>query len=283
MDTFFFALIMGLVEGLTEFLPVSSTGHLILTNTILSGTLEAGKFEVIIQIGAMLAVIMLYFSRFWGLLFPQKDAQGKAPVFSGIYGLWLLFLTSLPASLIGLIFHSQIKQLFSVKAVLFSLVVGAFFILIIEYIHEKKTTALSATEKKEADAQAIDSIDKMNSKTALSLGFFQILALCPGFSRSASTIMGGLCLKLTRKTAAEYSFLAAVPIIVAASLFDLASSYKDFTMQDLEFLLVGTISSFVFALLAIKFFINFVSKFTFRIFAYYRIILAFVLYIYFYF
>ncbi len=274
MNLFLLALIMGLVEGLTEFLPVSSTGHLILANNIFQvGNLESGKFEIIIQIGAILAVVLLYFSRFWGLLFPKRDEHGVKPVFSGFYGLWLLFLTSLPASLLGLIFHSQIKMLFSVKSVLFFLIVGAIFILVIEHLHARKN---------EDETHKISSIDMLDSKTALFIGFFQILALCPGFSRSASTIMGGLCLKLTRKTAAEYSFLAAVPIIVAASLFDLLSSYKDFNAEDLDFLLIGTLSSFVFALLAIKFFISFVSKFTFKVFAYYRIALAIVLYMYFY-
>ncbi len=282
MEVLLFALALGLVEGLTEFLPVSSTGHLILANNIFNvGNLEAGKFEVIIQVGAMLAVIMLYFSRFWGLLFPKKDSEGKTPKFSGIYGLWLLFLTSLPASLLGLIFHSQIKMLFSVKSVLFFLVFGAFFILIVEYFHAKKEEREKLLPSQEKTIK-INSIDKLNSKQALYIGFFQILALCPGFSRSASTIMGGLCLNLTRKTAAEYSFLAAVPIIVAASLYDLASSYKDFTMLDLNFLVLATFSSFIFALLAIKFFISYVSRFTFKVFAYYRIILAALLYIYFY-
>ncbi len=131
MDIFIPALVMGFVEGITEFLPVSSTGHLILASNILSfeglslNSIE--NFEVIIQIGAMFAVILLYFSRFWQLVFPPKD---NPPKFSGLYGLYLLFLTSLPASLIGLLLHSYIKSLFSVEVVLFFLIFGAFCMLL---------------------------------------------------------------------------------------------------------------------------------------------------------
>ncbi len=267
----FIALIFGFVEGITEFLPVSSTGHLILTNHLLGfgseGTVEG--FEVVIQIGAMFAVLWLYFERFWGLLFPAKE---NPPKFSGFYGLYLLFLTSLPASLLGLILHKYIKMLFSVQSVLFFLVVGAFFMLIAEHFQEKKSK----------NTKQIESIDELTPRLALGIGLFQILALCPGFSRSASTIMGGMFLNLSRKTAAEYSFFAAVPIIVAASAYDFLKSFEALTTVDIAFLGYGILFSFIFAVLAIKLFISFVSKYSFRVFAYYRILVAIVLYLYFF-
>ncbi len=280
MDTLFLAFIMGLVEGLTEFLPVSSTGHLILASNLLNFTGEqASNFEVIIQIGAMFAVICLYFKRFWNLLFP-KFGNAQAPKFSGFYGLYLLFLTSLPASLLGLIFHSYIRMLFSVQSVLFFLVFGAICMLFAECYQSKKEKKFA--ENNEINENTIHSIDELKARHAIGIGFFQILALCPGFSRSASTIMGGMFFNLSRKTAAEYSFLAAVPIIVAAAGYDFLKSFSTFTMDDLTFFAYGIFFSFIFALLAIKFFISFVSRFSLNVFAYYRIIVAIVLYFYFF-
>ncbi len=281
MSDFLLAIALGFVEGMTEFLPVSSTGHLILTAELLNFTGEgADNFEVIIQIGAIFAVVWLYFARFWGLLFPQKDAiTGQAPKFSGFYGLYLLFLTCLPASLLGLIFHSFIKSLFSVENVLIFLVIGAICMILVENIQERKTNAKLANNEENAE---LTSIDMLTPRLALSIGFFQIAALCPGFSRSASTIMGGMLLGLSRKTAAEYSFLAAVPIIVAAAGYDFLKNYNSFHADDLSFFLVGIVSSFIFALFAIKVFISALSKMTLKAFAYYRIALAFVLYIYFF-
>ncbi len=286
-DIFFTALIMGFVEGITEFLPVSSTGHLILANNLLNFEgVNAENFEVIIQIGAMFAVIYLYFQRFWSLLFPQK-IDGTVPKFSGFYGLYMLFLTSLPASLLGLILHKYIKMLFSVQSVLFFLVVGAFCMLFAEFLHKKQQRRLEVAEKLNNEQflnnyKQIESIDELTAKEALGIGFFQILALMPGFSRSASTIMGGMFFKLSRKCAAEYSFLAAVPIIVAAAGYDFLKSYSTFVVSDLAFFALGIFFSFIFALLAIKFFISFVSRYSLKIFAYYRIVVAVVLYFYFF-
>ncbi len=269
MSSLFIAFIMGFVEGMTEFLPVSSTGHLIIASHLLNFEgASAENFEVIIQVGAIFAVIWLYFARFWGLLFPKKDEiTQKIPKLSGFYGLFLLFLTCLPASLLGLLFHSHIKSLFSIETVLFSLVFGAFCMLIVEKIDKK---------------EEITTVDELTPQIAFKIGCFQILALCPGFSRSASTIMGGMLLGLSRKTAAEYSFLGAVPIIIAAAGYDFLKSYDTFNVEDFSFFIVGIISSFFFALLAIKGFIASLSRLTLKPFAYYRIILAFILYCYFF-
>eukprot|EP00831_Metopus_contortus_P009201 TRINITY_DN13549_c0_g1_i2.p2 TRINITY_DN13549_c0_g1~~TRINITY_DN13549_c0_g1_i2.p2 ORF type:complete len:266 (+),score=35.51 TRINITY_DN13549_c0_g1_i2:685-1482(+) len=185
MTPWYVAFILGIVEGLTEFLPISSTGHLIIIGHLLNFTgPKAETFEIVIQLGAILAVVVLYWDRFTGLIIP--DSQRK---FSGIYGLWLLFLTSLPASILGLLTHSYIKQyLFSPTTVAVALAVGAVFIFVVEGINKKKTAR---------------SLDELTPKLALGIGLFQCLALWPGFSRSASTIMGGMLLGTERKVAAE--------------------------------------------------------------------------------
>ena len=256
MPSLYAAAILGVVEGLTEFLPVSSTGHLIITGNLLGFTGDkAASFEVAIQLGAILAVVLLYWSLFWGLLFPK---QGKK--FSGVRGLYLLFLTSLPASILGLIAHDAIKKyLFNPYTVAWALLVGAIMILFVE--------------RKERKPECF-TLDEMTPKLALGIGCFQCLALWPGFSRSASTIMGGMILGAKRKVAAEYSFIAAVPIMFAATGYDMLKSYKLFTMADMPFLAIGFIVSFISAWIAVKGFIYLLGKLTLRPFAYYRLALA---------
>ncbi len=251
---------LGIVEGLTEFLPVSSTGHLILAGNLLG--IEGPKaqtFEVMIQLGAILAVVVLYFPRFLGLLRPQPGTR-----FSGLRGLWLLFLTSLPASVAGLLFHSIIKQyLFTPFTVGLALAVGAVFILWVEH----RTKASQQTGR-------IASLDDVTPRLALGIGVFQCLALWPGFSRSAATIMGGMLLGARRPLAAEYSFIAAVPIMFAATGYDLLKSHSLFSAADLPFLITGFVVSFLSAWVAIKTFIALVGRITFRPFAWYRLVLA---------
>ncbi|MCR4666359.1 MAG: undecaprenyl-diphosphate phosphatase [Desulfovibrio sp.] len=257
MDSLFTALILSFIEGLTEFLPVSSTGHLILASELLdfSGD-KAVIFNIVIQLGAILAVVVLYFRRFLALLFPKKELS-----FSGLRGLWLLFLTSLPAGLAGLLCGSFIKKtLFAPLPVLLALVVGALFMI--------------AAESRTLHAR-VHSLDEITPRLALGIGFFQILAVVwPGFSRSASTIIGGMLLGADRRTAAEYSFIAAVPIMIAATCYEMLSNWSLFNRDDLTFLAVGMVGSFFFALLAVKVFIVLVSRITLRPFAYYRLLLA---------
>lgn len=248
--------ILGIVEGLTEFLPVSSTGHLIITGNLLGYTGDkAATFEVAIQLGAILAVVIMYWPRFWGLLRPNPRQK-----FSGIRGLYLLFLTSLPASVLGLLVHDYIKKmLFNPKSVAWALGVGAIMILFVE--HKKRKPKCFT-------------LDEVTPKLALGVGFFQCLALWPGFSRSASTIMGGMLLGANRKLAAEYSFIAAVPIMFAATGFDMLKSYSLFTSADIPFLAVGFIVSFFSAWLAIKGFIYLLGILTLRPFAWYRLAIS---------
>lgn len=257
MDSLFSAVVMGIVEGLTEFLPVSSTGHLILTGELLglSGA-SSDTFELVIQVGAMLAVILCYFGRFWELLFPKKNNPRN---FSGIRGIALLVTTTFPGAFLGLLLHSQIKALFTPFYVAVALFVGAILMLAVEKISFRVKYS---------------SVDEIDFKTALGVGIFQCCALWPGFSRSASTICGGMILGLKREVAAEYSFLAAVPIIVGAACYDLFKSYSLISADDFSFFAVGTAVSFLSALLAIKGFIAMLSKVGLMPFAVYRLLLV---------
>jgi undecaprenyl-diphosphatase len=177
-----------------------------------------------------------------------------------LYGLWLLFLTSLPAGLLGLAVHSHIKEhLFNPMTVAAALAVGAGAILLVERLPAKNTCR---------------NLDTLTPAQALGVGCFQCLALWPGFSRSASTIMGGMILGLERRTAAEYSFVAAVPIMFAATSYDLLKNLHLFTAQDLPVLAVGFIVSFISAWAAVKTFIALLSRLTLRPFAWYRLVLA---------
>lgn len=256
MDHWYIAVILGIVEGLTEFLPISSTGHLIIAGHLLGYTgAKAETFEVAIQLGAILSVLVLYRERFVGLIKPDTSTR-----FSGAYGIWLLVLTSVPASLVGLFTHSYIKAyLFNPTTVALALFFGAIMILVVE----RKQRVVTA-----------GSLDEITPLLAFGIGLFQCLALWPGFSRSAATIMGGMILGARRKVAAEYSFIAAVPIMIAATGYDLLKSYTLFNMSDFLFLAIGFVVSFVTAWLAIKGFIVLLGRLTLRPFAYYRLLIA---------
>ncbi len=255
METFLYALILGAVEGLTEFLPVSSTGHLIIAGHLLGFVGEkASVFEVVIQLGAIMAVVCVYRDKFIGFVKPQKGVN-----FSGIRGLSLLAITTIPPGIIGLLAHSHIKTLFSPLYVSYSLFVGAILMLLIETRGEKS---------KYSD------LEHVTFKLALAIGFFQCLALFPGFSRSGATIIGAMMLGAKRKLAAEYSFLAAVPLMCAATAYDVYKNYHIFSWNDFPLFSMGMIFSFIFALIAIKGFIALLGKLTLRPFAYYRLALA---------
>ena len=257
MNDFMDAIILGVVQGLTEFLPVSSTGHLIISANLLglAPSISLETFEVVIQLGSILAVVVLYFKRFIGLLLPDKNDP-----FSGPRGLFLLFLTSLPISVVGLLARSFIKEnLFNPVSVSLALAVGAVFILLVEKFKPK---------------ERVKELGHITPALALGIGCFQCLALWPGFSRSTATIMGGLLLGARRSLAAEYSFIAAVPVMFAASSLDLYKSASFMTKDDLYFLGVGTFVAFVSALLAIKILIRLVARISFCPFAWYRLLIA---------
>lgn len=262
MAPWYIAVVMGLVEGLTEFLPVSSTGHLILAGHALDFTgAKADTFEIAIQLGAILAVVVIYFDRFLGLVKPDP-----ARSFSGVRGLWLLFLTSLPALGIGFLLHHAIKtHLFGPKTVALALFVGALLMFVVE---------ARAARLKRPLKRRVDSLDAMTPRLALGVGVFQCLALWPGFSRSGATIMGGMLLGVDRKTAAEYSFLAAVPVMCAAVGYDMLKNWRLFGTSDMVFLSIGFAVSFVSGWAAVRGFISLLSRFTLKPFAWYRLALA---------
>jgi len=251
------AIILGIVEGLTEFLPVSSTGHLIIASEVLEykGS-EADTFNIFIQIGAILAVLINFRERFIGLLKPSFGSSG----FSGFRGLALLGMTTLPALILGKLFHSSIKEhLFSVKTVAVGLAVGAIWILLTERFYRR---------------QSSKELDQITWGIALAVGLFQCLAMWPGMSRSACTILGALYLGMSRRAAAEFSFFAAVPLLFAAAVYDLYSSWDAISASALPVFASGLAAAFFSALVAVKFFVGFVSRHTFSPFAWYRLALA---------
>jgi undecaprenyl-diphosphatase len=254
------AAVMGAIEGLTEFLPVSSTGHLILAGKLLGfdtlvGEDVADTFEIFIQLGAILAVVAAYPARFIGLLRPDRPQA-----FSGLRGIGLLIATTIPASLLGLVCHRFIKtHLFSTSTVAIGLAVGAVWIIAVE---------LARPIPKRVG------LDEVTWKDALAVGLFQCLALWPGMSRAGSTIPGGMVCGLERKTATEYSFFAAVPIMVAATLYDLYKSRDHLQATHFTLFAIGFVASFIFAWLAVKLFIRFLSRHTLTPFGWYRLALA---------
>ena len=259
----FHAVILGIVEGLTEFVPVSSTGHLIIVSDFLK--LEGATvkvFEIFIQLGAICAVLGLYRQKFLNLMAFKKNVSDDRLGLVGWNGIFLLILTTVPALFLGALLHDFIKRnLFSSAVVAVGLCAGAILMIFAEKLFAEK---LSSSKSSAA----------LNARKAFAFGCFQCLALWPGMSRSASTIAGGLFLGMNRQDAAEYSFFAAFPVILAAVLFDTYKSRAFITASDVPLFVVGFVVSFLFAWLSIKFFIQKLNQWTLVPFAYYRIILA---------
>ena len=250
------AFILGIVEGLTEFIPVSSTGHLNIVGHLLGFEGErASTFEIFIQPGAILSVVFLYRERFLSLI-DFRRSEG----FAGLNGLTLLFFTTLPALILGLAVHDFIKHyLFHPTPVAIGLGIGGLAILLIErFLPDVKKSGL----------------DSLNWKDALAIGLFQCLAMWLGISRSPATILGAMTIGIHRRTAAEYSFLAAVPVMFAATAFDLYKSQEFLRASDIPVFGVGFLVSFFSALLAIKTFIHLVGNHTLVAFGWYRLALV---------
>lgn len=247
------AFILGIVEGATEFLPVSSTGHLIIVGDLLNFNDERGKvFEIVIQLGAILAVCWEYRAKLGHVIASLPNEKGSQRLAIN------LFVAFLPAAVIGLAFHHAIKEyLFSPITVAFALIVGGFAILAVERL---------------APAPDTHSVDEMDWKHALKVGFAQVLALFPGVSRAGATILGGVMFKLSRKTATEFSFFLAIPVMFAATFLDVFSSRDLLHAADLDVFAVGFITAFFSALLVIKGLLRFVAHHDFRVFAWYRIV-----------
>jgi undecaprenyl-diphosphatase len=241
--SFLEALILAIVEGITEFLPVSSTGHMIIASAFM-GINESSFvkiFEVNIQFGAILSVVVLYWKRF----FQSLDFYYK------------LLVAFIPAAVIGFLLGDFIDSLLeNVWVVATSLLVGGVILLFVDKWFQ------SSNE------------EKVDYKKALFIGFFQCIAMIPGVSRSAATIIGGMSQGLNRKTAAEFSFFLAVPTMFAASAYKMLKGYKEITTDNLDILLFGNLVAFIVAMLAIKFFISFLTKYGFKVFGWYRIVLG---------
>ncbi|GIP38277.1 undecaprenyl-diphosphatase 3 [Paenibacillus sp. J31TS4] len=258
------AIIIGIVEGLTEFLPVSSTGHMILVGDLIKFEGEkASTFEIVIQFGAILSVVVLYWKRVLRL-FGIQDAETRlkpGPKLNLIH----ILIGIVPAMAMGFFLHKYIKMLFMPETVLLGLVLGGIFMI----IGEKQRPAETAAD-----------MDSITYKQALFIGVAQILSLWPGFSRSGSTIAAGMLAGTSRGAAADFTFLMAIPIMAGATGYDLLKSYKAFTTDDLLPFAVGFVVSFIVALLAVASFIKLVSKLKLTYFSYYRFALAAVVLIY---
>jgi len=244
----FQAITLSLVEGITEFLPISSTGHLILASKLLNiaQTEFVKSFEIAIQLGAIFAVVALYF----------KTLVRKFEIWKRI------LIAFIPTAMIGFIFYSLIKRLLlgNFDVVIFSLFFGGILMLILEKVFETKKGTMS--------------IEDLSPKKSAIVGIIQSVSMIPGVSRAAATIYGGLGVGLDRKKAVEFSFLLAVPTMFAATGMDLIKSGFQFGTDDFIILIIGFIGAFISAIVTVKYLINFVKKHSFRSFAIYRIILA---------
>jgi len=258
----FKALIMGLVEGATEFLPISSTGHLIILGDLINFNDESSKvFEIFIQLGAILAICWEYREKLVHVAKGALNDQTSQRFIINIAGGFL------PAAVLGLIFHSKIKEfLFSPITVATALIVGGLVIIYVENRQIKPT---------------VENADDMTLIQAIKVGFAQSLALIPGTSRSGATILGGMIFGLSRKVATEFSFFVAVPIMFAATFYDLYKSRDLLSSNDISVFVIGFITAFLAALVAIKVLLKYVATHDFKLFAYYRIALGMTVLLYF--
>ncbi|KRG12372.1 undecaprenyl-diphosphate phosphatase [Lederbergia galactosidilytica] len=273
------ALILGFVEGMTEFAPVSSTGHMIIVDDMLFKSAQllgsqevANTFKVVIQLGSIMAVVIVFWSRLWSLVgINIGGTSTSTPTNHSRLKLSHVIVGLIPAAVLGLAFEDVIdKYLFRIETVLLALVAGAILMLIAD-----------RQSKKERDFRG-NSLDEITYRQALLIGLFQCIALWPGFSRSGATISGGVLMGLKHRAAADFTFIMAVPIMFGASAVSLLKKWDVMTLDVLPFFIVGFISAFVFAWVSIRFFLALISRVKLRPFAIYRIILAVVLAIVYY-
>lgn len=272
------SLILGIIEGITEWLPISSTGHLIIADEFIKlGTDEAFKemFNVVIQLGAILAVVLIYFKKMWPFTLKKElgynyITKGQGYIKKDVMDMWFKVIVAIiPAAVIGIplddIFETHFHNYIVVSLAL--IVYGILFIVI-----EKRNKSITPK---------VNSIAEISYKTALLIGMFQALSLIPGTSRSGSTILGAIIIGVSRVAAAEFSFYMAVPVMFGASLIKLLKFGLDFTSAELIILIVGMLSAFVVSVIAIKFLMGYIKKRDFTAFGYYRIVLGIIIVAYF--
>ena len=247
--TLFDAFILGIVEGITEFLPVSSTGHLILVSSLLGieQTDIHKTFEVVIQLGSILAVIFAF----------------KEKIFYS-FELWKrLIVGFIPTAVLGLTFYKTIKSLFAPETVAYMLVIGGVIFILVELFYKEKE-------------HHIKKVEQVSYKQAFLIGLFQSMAMIPGTSRSGATIIGGILIGLKRKTATEFSFLLAVPTMLAATVYDMFKHHSEFDFSQTQALGIGFVTAFIVALVIVRWFLNFIKIHSFISFGVYRIIVGLV-------
>lgn len=259
-------IILGIVEGITEWLPISSTGHMILANEFIKLDVSSSfweVFEVVIQLGAIMAVVLLFFKD----LFPWGFGKHKEET-KNTFNLWFKIIVGcIPCGIIGLLLDDYINdKFFNPWTVAVMLILYGIFFIIVENHHKKAK---------------VSDLNKLTYKQALLVGLFQVLSIIPGTSRSGATILGGLLIGLDRSVAASYTFYLAIPVMFGASLLKLVKFGFAFSASEIIILLVGMISAFIVSILAIKFLLKYIKKNDFKVFGYYRIVLGLIVILYF--
>lgn len=254
-------IIIGIIQGITEWLPISSTGHMILADELLRLNVSDAfmeMFRVVIQFGSILAVVVLYFHKLNPFAPSKSDVQKRQT-----WRLWFKVIVGIiPAGIVGVLFDDWLNDhLYNYVTVAVALIVYGVAFIVIEKIRKGKTPR-------------VDSVDRLDYKTALGVGCFQTLSLIPGTSRSGSTILGAMILGMSREAAAEFSFFMAIPVMLGASLLKMLKFGFSFTSSELIVLVVGVLIAFVVSVAAIKFLTGFIKKHSFAVFGWYRIILG---------
>ncbi len=273
------AIIYGIVEGITEWLPISSTGHLILVEELIpfNGTSEGffGMFDVVIQLGAILAVVVLFWNQIWPFALTKKEREGKTGAVSfiktDIMTLWFKILVScVPAAVIGVLFDDEFdKWFYNPPCVALALIIFGVAFIVIENWNKGRR-------------EKVTSLSEITYQTALLIGAFQLIAaVFPGTSRSGATIVGALLIGVSRTIAAEYTFFLAIPVMFGASLLKVVKFGFGFTALELALLLIGTVVAFVVSLFILRFLMGYIKKHDFKIFGWYRIVLGIVVLLYF--
>ncbi|MCR2805807.1 undecaprenyl-diphosphate phosphatase [Paenibacillus soyae] len=262
MQDFISAIILGILEGLTEFLPVSSTGHLILAGDLLNFEGDAATtFKIVIQLGAVMAVLILYWKRYMDILKDLASLKFKVPNKLNVVH---MVLAMIPALIVYLLFNDYIKSvLFGSAPVLISLILGGI-LMIVASRAKRKVTA--------------EETDNISYKQAFGIGLFQCLALWPGFSRSGATISGGMLLGTSQKAAADFTFIISVPVMMGATVLDMYDSRHLLTSDNLLLFLIGFVAAFIVAMIAVVTFLKLIKRIKLEWFAYYRFALAAVFY-----